>query len=121
MDRQKRRRSTVPRLLGMALIAIAYLATLTWASDISAVGAASSARDVVVTAASGAVSQGNAAAEATARSIAGPPTEAPVTTLGIAGALLALLGVAYLLRSLRDRTLVARRARLMVRYITTLI
>jgi hypothetical protein len=65
---------------------------LVWASDITAVEAAASVRNSVVTAGSAASSQVTAATAATASAFEAAPHEAPLATLAIAGVLLLAFG-----------------------------
>jgi hypothetical protein len=121
MDRSTRRRLSLPRLLALALVAGAYLATLVWASDISAVDAASSVHDAVVNAGSAASGQVSAATSATASTLQGASPEAPMTTLAIAGVALAVGGAWLAVRAIQSHRPFVRRARLVARYLTTLI
>ncbi len=121
MDRLTRRRTSLPRLLALALVAGAYLAALVWASDISAVKAASSVHDAVVSAGTAASGQVSAATSATASALRGAPPEAPMMTLAIASVALALVGAWLAIRAIRSHRPFVRRARLVARYFTTLI
>ncbi len=121
MDRSTRQRPSLPRVLALMLVAGAYLATLVWASDISAVDAASSMHDAVVTAGSAASGHVSAATSATATALQGAPHEAPVMTLAIAGVALALIAARLGVRAVRSHRPFVRRARLVARHFTTLI
>lgn len=121
MDRRNRRRALRPRLLVATVVVAAYATTLAWASSISATDGAEPVRDAVATAGSSAAAQVQAAAAATASSLATAPHEAPMTTLAIAALLLLVGGGWYAVGTLRSRSHLARRARLVVRSITTII
>ena len=121
MDHSTRRRTSLPRVLALALVAGAYLATLVWASEISAVDAASRLHENVVRGGSAAAGQVDVATSATASALRGAPPDAPIMTLAIAGVALALIGAWLAIRSIRAHRPFVRRARLVARYFTTLV
>lgn len=121
MDRSTRRRAAPARLLKVALLVAAYGAAVIWASDISAVDAAASARDTIVAAGNLASSHVPEATSTTATTLQGASEEAPLATLAITGVLLFGASAWAAARSRRGRSPLARRARLVVRYLTALI
>jgi hypothetical protein len=116
MRRSKSRRSTAARIIGWGLVALAYAAVLVWAGGITA------GEQVVGGDAARAVA-GVALAvpdEATALEAIATPAEAPVVTLALAAAIVAIAFAWYAVHTYRARHPRARSARLMVRHITTL-
>lgn len=119
MHRPKSRRRSAARIAFWGAIAVAYVATLAYTTDLLAADAGSP-----TAAAAGALAQpvAFAAVEETATASTAVAqealTEAPLVTLGIAGAIVIVLGVAYVVHAVRrPRT---RRTRLVARHITTL-
>lgn len=97
------------------LVAVVYVLTLVVAADISAVDRAGAA------AAAAPAQQGIMAADSpavTAAAVEAAVTEAPLVTLGIAGAVVLAAGGVYLLRVLRRPR--RRRTYLVARHVTTL-
>lgn len=118
MRRSKRRRSTAARIIGWGLVAIAYAAVLVWAGAITAGEPASAAGDAARAVAGTVVAVPE---EAGALAAIATPAEAPLVTLALAAAMVAVAGAWYAVHTYRARHPRARSARLIVRHITTLL
>jgi hypothetical protein len=118
MRRSNRRRSTAARIIGWGLVALAYAAVLVWAGAITGGEPAAAAGDAA-RAVAGAV--GSVPDEAGSLAAIATPAEAPLVTLGLAAAMVAIAVVAYAVHTYRARHPRVRSARLIVRHITTLL
>ena len=116
MRRSKSRRPTAARIIGWGLVAFAYAAVLVWAAGITA-GEQAVGGDVARAVAGVAMA---APDEASALAAIATPAEAPLVTLALAAAMVAVAFAWYAVHTYRARHPRARNARLMVRHITTL-
>jgi hypothetical protein len=116
MRRSKSRRSTAARIIGWGLVAVAYAAVLVLAGGITA-GEQVVGGDAARAVAGVAVTFPD---EATALAAVATPAEAPLVTLGLAAAMVAVAFAWYVVHTYRTRHPRARSARLIVRHITTL-